>query len=52
MVYTVTFDEDIDDATVTRADMQGFVFKDAHYWMPFDPSMTRFTEDWEQNPGW
>jgi starch-binding outer membrane protein, SusD/RagB family len=43
---------DIDNATVTRADMQGFVFKDAHYWMPFEASMTRFTKDWEQNPGW
>jgi hypothetical protein len=44
--------KDIDNATVTRADMQGFVFKDAHYWMPFESSMTRFTTDWEQNPGW
>lgn len=42
----------IDESTITRADMQGFVFKDAHYWMPFESSMTRFTEDWEQNPGW
>lgn len=43
---------DIDNATVTRRDEQGFVFKDAHYWMPFESSMTRFTTDWEQNPGW
>ncbi len=35
-----------------RIDQQSFVFKDAHYWMPFLTSMTRFTTDWPQNPGW
>jgi hypothetical protein len=29
-----------------------YVFKSQHYWMLFEPSMTRFSADWEQNPGW
>lgn len=44
--------QEIDNATVRRVDKQGFVFKDPHYWMPFENSLTRFTSDWEQNPGW
>ncbi len=35
-----------------RIDQQSYVFKEAHYWMPFKTSMTRFTSDWPQNPGW
>jgi starch-binding outer membrane protein, SusD/RagB family len=35
-----------------RIDQQSFVFKEANYWMPFATSMTRFTTDWPQNPGW
>jgi starch-binding outer membrane protein, SusD/RagB family len=35
-----------------RIDLQSYVFKEAHYWMPFRTSMTRFTTDWPQNPGW
>lgn len=42
----------INEATVRRIDKGAFVFTDAHYWMPFTTSMTRFTKDWEQNPGW
>jgi hypothetical protein len=44
--------KEIDNATVRRVEKQGFVFKDPHYWMPFENSLTRFTTDWEQNPGW
>jgi len=35
-----------------RIDQQSYVFKDAHYWMPFKTNMTRFTSEWPQNPGW
>lgn len=42
----------VDDATVTRVSKQVYTFKDQHYWMPFQTNMTRFTTDWEQNPGW
>jgi len=42
----------VDDATVTRGDKQVYTFKDQHYWMPFSTNITRFTTDWEQNPGW
>ncbi len=35
-----------------RVNQQSFVFKDANNWMPFTTSMTRFTSDWPQNPGW
>jgi starch-binding outer membrane protein, SusD/RagB family len=40
------------ESSITRVDVTSYVFKDQHYWMPFDPSLTRFTKDWEQNPGW
>jgi hypothetical protein len=42
----------VKEETVTRVVKQEFIFKDAHYWMPFPISMTRFSADWEQNPGW
>lgn len=42
----------VKEETITRVDKQQFIFKDAHYWMPFPTSMTRFSADWEQNPGW
>jgi len=35
-----------------RIDQQSYVFKEQHHWMPFATSMTRFTTDWPQNPGW
>ncbi len=44
--------QEIDNASFRRVDKQGYVFKDAHYWLPFQTNMTRFTTDWEQNPGW
>lgn len=40
------------ESSIRRVNSSPFVFKDQHYWMPFVPSLTRFTTDWEQNPGW
>lgn len=40
------------ESSVKRVDVTAYVFKDQHYWMPFETSLTRFTTDWEQNPGW
>ncbi|HUX55552.1 MAG TPA: RagB/SusD family nutrient uptake outer membrane protein [Bacteroidales bacterium] len=55
-LQALTFDVDnkkaIIESTVKRVDVTAYVFKDQHYWMPFDPSLTRFTTEWEQNPGW
>lgn len=45
----------IDDGSVERIkapDSGNFVFKDAHYWMPFRDEDVFFAETWEQNPGW
>lgn len=45
----------VDDATVQREKAQfsgEFVFKDAHYWMPFRDDIIYFSKTWEQNPGW
>lgn len=45
----------IDELTVVREKAQfsgEFVFKDAHYWMPFRDDIIYFTSTWEQNPGW
>lgn len=45
----------VDDATVVREKAQfsgEYVFKDAHYWMPFRDDIIYFTSSWEQNPGW
>ncbi len=55
-IQALLFDVDnkkvIDESSVKRVDVTPFVFKDQHYWMPFETSLTRFTLDWEQNPGW
>jgi hypothetical protein len=55
-LQALTFDVDskkaIIESTVKRVDVTPYVFKDQHYWMPFEASLTRFTADWEQNPGW
>jgi hypothetical protein len=40
------------ESSITRANVTPYVFKAQHYWMPFETSLTRFTKDWEQNPGW
>ena len=45
----------IDETTIVREKAQfsgEFVFKDAHYWMPFSDDIIYFTSTWEQNPGW
>src|SRR3546814_10305048 len=42
----------VDNENVTRVTRVNFVFKDAHYWLPFLQSLTRFSADWERNPGW
>ncbi len=52
MNFDVDSKKNIVESTIKRVDITAFVFKDQHYWMPFDPSITRFTNDWEQNPGW
>ena len=55
-IQALNFDIDgsnnVIESSVTRADRQVFVFKDQHYWMPFDTDLTRFSTDWQQNPGW
>jgi hypothetical protein len=55
-LQALSFDVDskkvIIESTVKRINVTAYVFKDQHYWMPFDVSLTRFTTDWEQNPGW
>jgi len=40
------------ESSIKRVDVTAYVFKAQHYWMPFAASLTRFTYDWEQNPGW
>jgi hypothetical protein len=42
----------ITEASIKRVNLSPYVFKSQHYWMLFEPSMTRFSADWEQNPGW
>ena len=39
-------------SSISRVNVMPYVFKDQHYWMPFESSLTRFTTDFEQNPGW
>ncbi len=55
-LQSLTFDVDskkaIVETSIKRTNVTAYVFKDQHYWMPFDVSLTRFTTDWEQNPGW
>jgi starch-binding outer membrane protein, SusD/RagB family len=50
--FDVTTTKVIIETTVKRVDKAPYVFKDQHYWMPFNTNITRFTADWEQNPGW
>jgi hypothetical protein len=45
----------IDESTMVREKAQfsgEYVFKDAHYWMPFRDDIIFFNTTWEQNPGW
>ena len=42
----------ITESSINRVNISPYVFKSQHYWMPFEPSLTRFSADWEQNPGW
>jgi hypothetical protein len=55
-LQALSFDVDskkvIIESSVKRLNVTSYVFKDQHYWMPFATSLTRFTTDWEQNPGW
>ena len=44
--------KDVDISSISRETVENYVFKDQHYWLPFEPSLTRFSADWEQNPGW
>jgi len=53
--FDILADNVIDDGTVERMkapDSGNYVFKDAHYWMPFLDDDVFFSETWEQNPGW
>ncbi len=52
LYFDVTSSKAIIESSVRRVDVTAYVFKDQHYWMPFETSLTRFTADWEQNPGW
>ncbi|MCX6325165.1 MAG: RagB/SusD family nutrient uptake outer membrane protein [Bacteroidia bacterium] len=52
LTFDVNSSKAIIESTLKRVDVAAYVFKDQHYWMPFDPSLTRFTTEWEQNPGW
>jgi hypothetical protein len=52
LTFDVNSSKAIIESTLKRVDVTAYVFKDQHYWMPFDPSLTRFTTEWEQNPGW
>jgi len=52
LMFDVDKKKVIIESSVNRVDVSPYVFKDQHYWMPFDVSLTRFTTDWEQNPGW
>lgn len=50
--FNVDASKNVIESSVTRVDKQVFTFKPQHYWMPFENSLTRFSTDWEQNPGW
>jgi len=52
LIFDVDTKKAIIESTVKRVNVTGYIFKDQHYWMPFETSLTRFTADWEQNPGW
>jgi starch-binding outer membrane protein, SusD/RagB family len=52
LLFDIDNKKAIIESTVRRVDVTAYVFKDQHYWMPFETSLTRFTSDWEQNPGW
>jgi len=52
LVFDVDSKKVIVESSVRRINVTAYVFKDQHYWMPFETSLTRFTTDWEQNPGW
>jgi len=52
LLFDVTSAKAIIETSVRRVNVTSYIFKDQHYWMPFETSLTRFTTDWEQNPGW
>jgi hypothetical protein len=52
LIFDVDTKKAIVESTVKRVNVTSYIFKDQHYWMPFETSLTRFTADWEQNPGW
>jgi len=52
LLFDVDSKKAIIETSVKRVNVTSYVFKDQHYWMPFETSLTRFTTDWEQNPGW
>lgn len=52
LMFDIDKKKNILEETVRRENLTAYVFKDQHYWMPFEASLTRFTLDWEQNPGW
>lgn len=52
LLFDIDSKKDVIESSVKRVDVTAYIFKDQHYWMPFETSLTRFTADWEQNPGW
>jgi hypothetical protein len=50
--FDVDGNKEVDVSSINRVDVEPYTFKDQHYWLPFEPSLTRFSLDWEQNPGW
>ncbi|MCD6355216.1 MAG: RagB/SusD family nutrient uptake outer membrane protein [Prolixibacteraceae bacterium] len=52
LVFDVDSKKKVIENSVRRKTVVNYVFTDAHYWLPWKVSMTKFTTDWEQNPGW
>ena len=50
--FNVDANREVIVSSINRVDVETYTFKDQHYWLPFEPSLTRFSLDWEQNPGW
>lgn len=50
--FDVDNNQEVVVSSINRINVETYTFKDQHYWLPFEPSLTRFSADWEQNPGW
>jgi starch-binding outer membrane protein, SusD/RagB family len=45
-------DLNVDEFSLRRDVLSSFTFLERQYWLPFNPSLTQFSTEWEQNPGW